>query len=130
MRPCRSADLDSPRFTERVIYLNFFAPELVSGGIKMCYRSVELLCAAGYDAMVWQPLGKATWLESHAPVMTEADPRTSTDDILVFPEIPHATKSDVLPKCAQSSELSVVSERSWARKPRIRDTQKWVLALP
>ena len=45
----------------RVIYVNAFRSDLITGGIKMCYRSVECLNAGGVDSAVWQPAGKPDW---------------------------------------------------------------------
>lgn len=70
----------------RIIYLNFFSNQEITGGIKVSYRCAEILRDSGFDAMVWQPAGAPVWLETSARVIAEPGMRLSPDDILVFPE--------------------------------------------
>lgn len=69
----------------RVVYLSWPAQE-ISGGIKMAYRHVEALCAAGFDAVVATQDGNApAWFATTANTIgINAVQREY--DTLVFPE--------------------------------------------
>lgn len=72
----------------RIVYLSWPATEF-SGGVKTVFRHVELLCAAGFDAVVATPDGAAPgWFHSEAPHETFMDIRH--DDVAVLPENNHA----------------------------------------
>jgi len=74
----------------RIIYLNPFEKSEISGGIKTAYRHVELLREIGYDVYIWQPSGKATWLETNAALLSDQTiDFVKPTDILVFPESLH-----------------------------------------
>lgn len=70
----------------RIIFPNFFAPHQITGGIKIAYRCAEILSESGYEAMIWQPAGPPTWLDTTAAVIAELTVRITPEDILVFPE--------------------------------------------
>jgi glycosyltransferase involved in cell wall biosynthesis len=70
----------------RVIYLNLFSRQEITGGIKIAYRCAELLKESGYDAAVWQPDGAPVWLETSATVISDRGVKITPDDILIFPE--------------------------------------------
>lgn len=70
----------------RIVFLNFFSRQEITGGIKVSYRCVEMLAEAGYEAAVWQPAGKPDWLETTASVITDPVINLRPEDILVFPE--------------------------------------------
>jgi glycosyltransferase involved in cell wall biosynthesis len=79
--------LQSQRETlmRRLIYLSWPAHE-ISGGIKMAFRHVESLRAAGFNAAIATPDGKPpNWFETTAPVLGLAELSQETD-VLVFPE--------------------------------------------
>lgn len=74
--------------TRRIFY---FARdwEPPSGGIRMIWRSVELLREAGFDAYVLHRRAgfKPPWFRSHAPAQSiEGNFRPYRDDLLVLPE--------------------------------------------
>lgn len=70
--------------TPRIVYLSWPAGE-ISGGIKMVYRHVEVLRAAGFNAVVATPDGVVPhWFETSVP--TTALNKFSSQDVLVFPE--------------------------------------------
>jgi len=69
----------------RIIFLNPFGKDAVTGGCKTAYRHVELLQELGFDAWVYQPEGRPHWFISRAKVMTSWIAPTP-DDVLVFPE--------------------------------------------
>jgi hypothetical protein len=72
----------------RIVYLSWPAAE-ISGGIKVTFRHVELLRAAGFDAVVATPDGAAPgWFRSAVPV--EKFDQLRTDDVVVLPENNHA----------------------------------------
>lgn len=72
----------------RIVYLSWPATEF-SGGVKTAFRHVELLRAAGFDAVVATPDGAAPgWFHSEAPHETFTDIRH--DDVVVLPENNHA----------------------------------------
>jgi glycosyltransferase involved in cell wall biosynthesis len=70
----------------RVIYLNFFSRQEITGGIKIAYRCAELLKDSGYDAAVWQPDGAPVWLKTNANVIADRGVKITPEDILIFPE--------------------------------------------
>ena len=84
----------------RIIFLNFFSRQEITGGIKVSYRCVELLTEAGYEAAVWQPSGKPDFLESTARVITDPSIQLRADDVLVFPEALNPPFIEILKKSA------------------------------
>jgi len=69
----------------RIVYLSWPAHE-IAGGIKMAFRHVEALQAAGFDACVATPDAKPPhWFETNAPVLSLEAIAPGTD-VLVFPE--------------------------------------------
>ena len=89
----------------RIIFLNFFSRQEITGGIKVSYRCVEMLAEAGYDAAVWQPAGKPDFLESTARVITEQAINLNTDDILVFPEALNPAFVEILRKTVAARKI-------------------------
>jgi hypothetical protein len=70
---------------QRIIYLSWPTRE-ITGGIKMIFRHVETLRAAGGNAFVATADGCApTWFDTTAPMLPLAD-LAASDDVLVFPE--------------------------------------------
>jgi hypothetical protein len=68
----------------RIVYLSWPAGE-ISGGVKAAFGHVEVLRAAGMDAVIVTADGMApTWFGSTAPVVPLDAVRP--DDVLVFPE--------------------------------------------
>lgn len=69
----------------RIVYLTYPATE-VAGGIKIAFRHVESLRAAGFDAATASHGAKKPgWFETSAPIL-DLDTQLPDDDILVFPE--------------------------------------------
>lgn len=68
-----------------------------SGGVRMLYRHVEALAAAGFDAAIIQPANQfRPWFSSSAPVLgVERLQALTPDDILVVPEDHHALLADL-----------------------------------
>lgn len=92
----------------RIAYVSWPADEF-SGGIKVTFRHVELLRAAGIDAVVATPDGKsASWFESTAPVERIEDVRD--DDVAVLPE----NQEDWLRHFAARPNPKVVFSQSWS----------------
>ncbi|HYM18776.1 MAG TPA: glycosyltransferase [Micropepsaceae bacterium] len=71
----------------RIVFLNSFGKNEMTGGIKTAYRHVELLQGLGFDASVYQPEGAPSWFESRAKVLTAQPFKALPGDILVFPEV-------------------------------------------
>ncbi|BAT20411.1 glycosyltransferase family 4 protein [Asaia bogorensis] len=71
----------------KIIFLNPFSPEVISGGIKVTYQHAEILAQVGYDVMVYQPAGKPTWIEVSDHITVCDNFSAADDDILIFPEI-------------------------------------------
>ena len=71
----------------RIVFINPFGKNEITGGIKTAYRQVELLAALGFDACVYQPDGAPSWFESQAKVLTAQPFNPLPGDTLVFPEI-------------------------------------------
>ncbi|MBK0393343.1 hypothetical protein [Ramlibacter algicola] len=68
----------------RIVYLSWPAGE-IAGGIKAAFQHVELLRAAGHDAVVATPDGMPPrWFATDVPV--ERLEAVRRDDVLVFPE--------------------------------------------
>src|SRR5882672_5243672 len=73
----------------RIVFMNPNPRTLISGGVKTVYRQAELLTELGLDAFVFQPDGRATWLDSSARILTTTQPfPPPSDEVLVFPENP------------------------------------------
>jgi hypothetical protein len=73
---------------QRIVYLSWPASE-ITGGIKLAFRHVEILCEAGFDAVIATPDGKPPqWFETTAPVTTVSTVLRE-NDFLVFPENHH-----------------------------------------
>lgn len=70
----------------RIVYLSPFPTAEISGGVKVMFRHVEMLCAMGYDACVFSPAGRPNWLATEAPLYSGGDLFSNPDHILVFPE--------------------------------------------
>lgn len=86
----------------RVVYLSWPASE-VSGGIKVAFQHVSVLCAGGLDAVVASAdTARPSWFDSPAPLVTLDDVRP--DDVLVFPENHHA----LLQRFARSPQAKLV----------------------
>jgi hypothetical protein len=69
----------------RIVYLSWPARE-ITGGIKMAFRHVETLRAAGFDAAVATPDAQPpTWFATTATVLS-LDDLVAGADVLVFPE--------------------------------------------
>jgi glycosyltransferase involved in cell wall biosynthesis len=69
----------------RIVYLSWPANE-ITGGIKMAYRHVESLVAAGFDSIVATPDGAApNWFSTSASTAM-LDSLVPHLDVLVFPE--------------------------------------------
>jgi hypothetical protein len=77
------------RPVQRIVYLSWPATE-ISGGIKLCFRHVEVLREAGIDAVVATPGGERPgWFETQTPLIDVSAVRQG-EDVLVFPENHHA----------------------------------------
>lgn len=72
---------------KRIVYLSPFVSHNITGGIKVMFRHVEMLCEAGFDACVFSPEGRPSWLTTHAPLFEGGDLLSNPDHILVFPEL-------------------------------------------
>ena len=57
----------------RIVYLSPFPNSLVTGGIKVMFRHVEMLRAMGIDACVFSPQGLPIWMSSSAPLFEGKD---------------------------------------------------------
>lgn len=72
--------------TRRIIYFSP-PPSQITGGIKTIFRHVEMLTAAGIDAVVAIKEGaRPTWFDSTAPLRPIEGGSFRRSDILVFPE--------------------------------------------
>jgi glycosyltransferase involved in cell wall biosynthesis len=89
----------------RIIFLNFFSRQEITGGIKVSYRCAEILKDNGYDAMVWQPSGAPVWLETRASVIAESTHRLHPDDVLVFPEALNKSFAELLRQPHQATKV-------------------------
>jgi hypothetical protein len=72
---------------QKIVYLSPFANQLISGGIKVMYRHVEMLEALGFDASIFSPQGPPLWMPSKARLFAGANPALDADTLMVFPEI-------------------------------------------
>jgi glycosyltransferase involved in cell wall biosynthesis len=72
----------------RVVYVVTEWP-YPSGGVKIIHRHVELLRAAGVDAVIWvrDPGFRFSWLDSTAPLVSGAELDLGPADLLVVPEV-------------------------------------------
>jgi len=79
-----------------ILYVSHDVPA-PSGGVRMLYRHVEALVAAGLDAAIVQPAQQfQPWFTSLAPVLgVERLQRLAPDDILVVPEDHHALLAEL-----------------------------------
>ncbi|WP_156755445.1 glycosyltransferase [Actinokineospora pegani] len=84
----------------RVVYL---APDHnePSGGIRAIYRHVELLTAAGHDAVVWHLAEgfACDWFDTTAPVVNGPHLLLDGSDTLVVPEVLVIAGNDPAPGC-------------------------------
>jgi hypothetical protein len=71
----------------RIVYLSPFPTNLITGGIKVMFRHVEMLEAMGFDASVFSPNGCPLWMTSKARLFTGVNPAVDSDNLMVFPEI-------------------------------------------
>jgi len=72
--------------SRRIIYFSP-PPTRITGGIKTIFRHVEMLAAAGMDAVVAIKEGtRPAWFESTAPLREIENRSFRRSDILVFPE--------------------------------------------
>ncbi|OOL17746.1 hypothetical protein AL01_07155 [Bombella intestini] len=85
------------RLVGRIIFLNCFPRDLVSGGIKTMYRHALLLRQAGFHVQVLQAEGVPSWLgkEMH-PLMCETVTNLTRQDIFVFPEVLREWYADMI----------------------------------
>jgi hypothetical protein len=74
-------------FVRRIVYLSPFPKTLITGGIKVMFRHVEMLEALGFDACVFAPGGRPEWMTSKASLFARANPAIDADNLMVFPEI-------------------------------------------
>ena len=72
---------------KRIIYLSPYAADCITGGIKVMFRHVEMLCQLGFDACVYAPAGRPPWLATDAPLFSGRDLLSNPRHILVFPEL-------------------------------------------
>jgi glycosyltransferase involved in cell wall biosynthesis len=70
----------------RIVYLSPFPADLVTGGIKVMHRHVEMLQGMGFDASIFSPQGYPRWMNSLAKLFAGTDPAKDPDNLLVFPE--------------------------------------------
>lgn len=71
----------------RIVYLSPYASHCITGGIKVMFKHVEMLCELGFDACVYSPAGRPPWLDTNAPLFAGRDLLSNPDHILVFPEL-------------------------------------------
>ena len=71
----------------RIVYLSPFPRHEITGGIKVMFRHVEMLCRLGFDACVYSPDGRPPWLDCEAPLFKGANPAADPANVMVFPEI-------------------------------------------
>lgn len=73
--------------TGQIIYVAA-TPDKPIGGIRVLYQHVELLTAAGYDAVIWHPRAGMShaWFDSSAPLVYGAQLELDATDTLVIPE--------------------------------------------
>jgi glycosyltransferase involved in cell wall biosynthesis len=66
--------------------LSPFSADLVTGGIKVMHRHVEMLEAMGFDACIFSPKGHPRWMRSRARLFEGSNPANDDGNLLVFPE--------------------------------------------
>lgn len=72
----------------RIIFLNCFPRDYVSGGIKTMYQHALLLRRAGFQVQVLQADGVPPWLSPEvAPMVCGSIANLTPQDMLVFPEV-------------------------------------------
>ncbi|WP_122050499.1 glycosyltransferase family 4 protein [Asaia bogorensis] len=71
----------------KIIFLNPFSPDLISGGIKVTYQHAAILANDGHEVEVYQPSGKPNWMNVPDNIKICARFEAGKDDIMVFPEI-------------------------------------------
>jgi hypothetical protein len=71
----------------RIVYLSPFPKGLVTGGIKVMFRHVEMLQDMGLDACIFSPHGYPDWMPSRARLFAGANPALDGGNIMVFPEV-------------------------------------------
>lgn len=80
----------------RIIFLNPFGKNEITGGIKTAYRQVELLAELGFEALVYQPDGPPSWIDTRAQVLTGSPFAPTPGDILVFPEVLNGMLAEIV----------------------------------
>lgn len=75
----------------RIIFLNCYPPDCISGGIKTTYRHALMLQRAGFRVQVVQPGGAPPWLGREmvslvSPMVCSMVSDLTANDVLVFPE--------------------------------------------
>jgi glycosyltransferase involved in cell wall biosynthesis len=60
---------------------------LVTGGIKVMFRHVEMLETMGFDASIFAPNGHPRWMRSGARLFQGRNPALDPANLMVFPEI-------------------------------------------
>lgn len=81
----------------RIIFLNCFPRDYVSGGIKTMYQHAHLLRHSGFSVQVLQADGAPTWLSPEMASMVCASISNLTpQDILVFPEVLEGWYADMV----------------------------------
>jgi glycosyltransferase involved in cell wall biosynthesis len=59
---------------------------LVTGGIKVMFRHVEMLETMGFDASIFAPNGHPSWMRSGARLFQGKNPALDPANLMVFPE--------------------------------------------
>ncbi len=81
----------------RIIFLNCFPRDLVSGGIKTVYRHAFLLRQAGFQAQVLQSEGLPSWLgQEMLPLVCRDVKDLAEEDMVVFPEVLDGWYADMI----------------------------------
>ncbi|MUG05398.1 glycosyltransferase [Bombella sp. ESL0378] len=71
----------------RIIFLNCFPRDCITGGVKTTYRHALLLRRAGFEVQVMQPDGPPSWLDREMAALICSDVTNLTaNDLIVFPE--------------------------------------------
>lgn len=86
----------------RIIFLNPFAADQISGGIKTVFLHAELLWQQDYKVFINSPQGVPNWLEKDRfehlilPVDEAGNFSVTNEDVLIFPEILRERMAELL----------------------------------
>ncbi|GLS30380.1 Glycosyl transferases group 1 [Mesorhizobium albiziae] len=99
-----------------------------SGGIRVIYRQVDILNAAGFDAYVLhhRPGFRCTWFKNETRVTDVAAIELRSDDIVVVPEV----DVDLIPNLPEAVRYVIFNQNSHLTWNRASDLARFYLADP